>query len=193
MAATRRAGYRFWRVYLPLAFVLLASAGIGCIGQQQLLRSQAVEPQLELAEVAAQRLAAGAPPAAVLPQLSVELAGEQSPFLMVFDAAGRLTASSARLHGRPPALPPGVLAFTARHRQHRLSWQPEPGVRHALVLVAIPGKGFVAAGRSLRETERRKRALLHWYLVGSGAGLATLALLLWLASAAGDDRAMTGR
>jgi hypothetical protein len=48
----------------------------------------------------------------------------------------------------------------------------------------------------LRETERRKRALLDWYLVGSGAGLAALALVLWLASAAGaggDDRAMTGR
>jgi hypothetical protein len=53
-----------------------------------------------------------------------------------------------------------------------LSWQPEAGVRSAIVVKSYPG-GFVLAGRSLQSVEQRETNLEQILLAG---GLATLAL-----------------
>jgi hypothetical protein len=87
---------------------------------------------------------------------------------MVFDPQGTVLASSARLHGAIPVLPGGVLAHARATGEHRLSWQPEPGIREAIVVVsARKGQlGYVVAGRSLRETERLKQQVLHLIALG---------------------------
>jgi hypothetical protein len=50
------------------------------------------------------------------------------------------------------------LDYVRTHGQDRVTWQPEPGVRIAAVVVRYQGAqpGFVLAGRSLREVEVRE-------------------------------------
>jgi hypothetical protein len=149
--------------------------------EHQQLRLQADDPQVQLAEDAAARLAAGATPASVLPPGgSVDIARSLAPFVVVYDAAGAPVASSGQLHGAAPALPAGVLEFARAHGGHRLSWQPEQGLRHALVVGPVRTGGFAVAGRSLREAEARKGIVLRLLGLSWGAGLAGLALLALL-------------
>ena len=61
--------------------------------------------------------------------------------------------------------------------EHRLSWQPPPGVREALVIVPMPGHGYLPAGRSLHEAEAGKAQVVPIWI-----GAWMLALLLSLAA-----------
>jgi len=71
--------------------------------------------------------------------------------------AGRPVVSSGTLDGKPPTLPRGVFVHTAKAGEDRVTWQPRPGVRQAVVVRRIEGSsgGFAVAGRSLREVENR--------------------------------------
>jgi hypothetical protein len=63
---------------------------------------------------------------------------------------------------------------------------PEPGIREALVIVALRGHaGYVVAGRSLHEAEARKAGVVRLWLV---AWLLAMAGSLALALAAGAPR-----
>lgn len=148
---------RTLKQWLPLAVAILGLGGLIYLVEQQALRLGANEPQIALARDAAQALAGGAAPAAVLPDAQVDIAASLSPFVTVFDAAGRALATSGRLADQPPALPAGVLGYVRQHGEDRVTWQPEPGVRVAAVVLRSSGPqpGFVLAGRSLREVEAR--------------------------------------
>ena len=91
------------------------------------------------------------------PPAKIDVASSLAPFVMVFDDAGNVLASSGLLNGQNPPLPPGVLDFTRSHGEDRVTWTPEAGVRIAAVVVRSEGSkpGFVLAGRSLREAEKR--------------------------------------
>jgi hypothetical protein len=147
--------------WLPLAAVVTALCALVYLAVQQSLRHAANDPQIQLAEDAAQALAQGGAPGSVLPASRVDIAQSLSPFVAVFDAGGESVVSSATLHGKVLHLPAGVFDFVRRHGEHRVSWQPERGVRIASVIVGYGGAkpGFVLSGRSLREAERRTAQL----------------------------------
>jgi hypothetical protein len=107
-----------------------------------------------MAEDAASALNSGESVTSIVPATKVEISSSLSPFLIVFDDSGRVVASSATLHGAVPVFPSGVLDYTRLRGEDRVTWQPENGVRMATV-VARYDKGFVLAGRSLREVEIR--------------------------------------
>ena len=156
------------RAYVPLACTVIAMSLLACLGFHQVLRSQGDDPQVHLAEDAARLWQAGSAPATLIPAGTVPLESSLAPFLMLFDREGAPLASSARLHGVAPVLPVGVFAHARARGEHRLSWQPEPGIREAIVVVAV-GRGqlgYVVAGRSLRGTERRKLQVLHLFAMG---------------------------
>ena len=92
--------------WLPMACVWSLAAGLAVLLQHQVLRSQADEPQVQLAEDLAQRLAGGADPKSVLPAASVAIESSQAPFVAVYDAAGAGDRAGAhrqrRLRGRRP-------------------------------------------------------------------------------------------
>jgi hypothetical protein len=121
---------------------------------QQALRIGANDPQIQMAEDAAARLGQGRPVDPIGD--AVDVATSLAPFLIVYDPRGEVIASSARLAGRTPTLPAGVLRVATPDHENRLTWQPQPGVRLASVVIATP-QGYVLAGRSLREVERRER------------------------------------
>lgn len=145
------------RQWLPLAAVGIVACGVIYVVAQQGLRIGANDPQIQMAQDGAAALAAGATPASLMGQGPVEMSQSLAPFVIVFDETGMPLASSARLHGRLPALPAGLLDYVREHGEDRVTWQPESGVRMATVIVHVPGGpgGFVLAGRSLLEVEKR--------------------------------------
>lgn len=158
-----RKGMAVLRGWLPLAVAVVLLAGGGYATVQQMLRQGANDPQIQMAEDAAARL--GREPAAGGTQAElpvVDVASSLAPYLIVFDAQGHPVAGSARLHGALPAVPAGVLEAAGRSGENRVTWQPEPGVRSAAVIVPIAGAvgGYVLAGRSLREVEQRADRML---------------------------------
>ena len=72
------------------------------------------------------------------------------------------------------------------HGQDRITWQPRTGVRQAIVAVYFHGRktGYVVAGRSLREVEKRVDDLglivAAAWLVTLLATLAATLVLQWL-------------
>lgn len=153
-------------------------AGTGYFISQQVLRMSANDPQIQMAEDAAQRLNGGEDAARIVPDSKVDMAASLAPFLIVYDNSGRPTASSASLDGTTPAPPRGVFEYVRSHSQERVTWQPRPGVRIASV-VTRTADGFVLAGRNMREVEIRENNVLK--LAALGWLAANLALtLLWL-------------
>jgi hypothetical protein len=146
------------RHWLPLAVVTTLLCGLVYLAVQQSLRWGANDPQIQIAEDAAAALAAGGTPESVLPTARVEISSSLAPFMVLYSDTGQPLASSGLLHGAAPLLPPGIFTYTRQNSEDRVSWQPEAGVRVAAVVVAYSGAqpGFVLAGRSLREVEKRE-------------------------------------
>ncbi len=122
----------------------------------------ATDPQIEIAEDRASAIASGTSAETLADSLpAIDIAESIAPFVTIFDDTGKAIASSATLHGKPLSLPAGVLDFTRAHGEERVTWQPEPDVRIAAVVVRSEGKnpGFVLSGRSLREPEKRTALL----------------------------------
>jgi hypothetical protein len=164
------------RYWLPLAFVTGALCVLVYLAVQQALRHMANDPQIQMAEDAAYALSQGGSVAEVIPAGSVEINRSLAPFLVVYDETGKPQAGSGVLHGEMPLLPAGVLDYVRRQGEDRISWQPENGVGVAAVVTRFtgPAPGFVLAGRSLREVERREAEVQQIVL------LAILAI--WLGS-----------
>jgi hypothetical protein len=159
--------------FLPLAVLATLFAGLVYGVAQQGLRSGANDPQLQVAGDAARALDAGGDPAAVVGHGNVDVAVSLAPFVVVFDAGGRVLASSGKLDGADPVPPAGVLEHAMVGSPNVVTWQPREGVRVATVTTRWDS-GTVLAGRSLREVERREdQAML---LVAAG-WLATMAAL----------------
>jgi len=160
--------------FLPLAVLATLLAGLAYGVVQQGLRSGADDPQLQLAEDAARALDAGGDPAVVVGPGNVEVADSLAPFVVVFDATGRVLVSSGVLDGADPVPPSGVLAHATVDAPNAVTWQPREGVRVATV-TARWGGGTVLAGRSLREVERREDQALLLVAAGWAVTMAALA------------------
>jgi hypothetical protein len=178
---TRAQALEWLELFGPAVVAGTVLALLFSVAVQQDLRQSANDPQIQLAEDLAADLTTGTDPHTAAPAKKVDIAGSLAPFIIVFDEAGTPTVSSAQLGGRVPVVPSGVLEYVRQHGEERLTWEPRPGVRIAAVLVRYggPRPGFVLAGRSLREVERREDALrnyvaMAWLGMVLGVGAATL-------------------
>jgi hypothetical protein len=161
--------------WLVIAVVVTGLSGLVYLAVQQNYRMNANDPQIQMAEDAVAALASGQAPEAVAPKGPVDIANSLAPWLAVYDDGGQALASSGQFRGQAPVLPRGVFDYARSRGQDRLTWQPELGVRQAVVVARYSGaraSGFVVAGRSLREAEKRVDQLT--LIVGLG-WLATLA------------------
>jgi hypothetical protein len=160
-----KTGLRYW---LLLVVIATGLSGLLFTTVQQDIRQSADDPQIQLAEDAAAKLANGQSAQNVVPSEQVDIAQSLTPFLIVFDSTGKPLASSARLNGQIPIIPPGVFDYVRQNGEDRITWQPQPGVRNAIVVTQFqgPNPGFVLAGRSLREVEIREDNILHLVLLG---------------------------
>jgi hypothetical protein len=170
----------FVRHWLPLAVVATILVGTAFTIGQQIVRGDANDPQVRLAEDAAARLQAGATPAGVIPPRETEMATSLAPWILVYGPDRRMLAGSATLDGKPAEYPTSVFDNSPPGGQsHAVTWQPRSGVRAASVVVGFKG-GWVVAGRSLRLVEERETSLgqlavAGWLAALVATGVAVLA------------------
>jgi hypothetical protein len=163
------------KYWLPLAAVLTAVFAFIYLSVQQDMRMGLNDPQIQMAEDAANALTSNQPVESILPAngLKVDLAKSLAPYLIIYDASGSPVASGAVLNNQVPVPPAGVFDYTRQHNEDRVSWQPAPDVRSAAVIVAVNGGegGFVLAGRGMREVEIRESQLTNMTMLGWMASL----------------------
>lgn len=177
---TSPAVIRFLRRWLPLAAAVTVCVGTTYVVAQQVLRADANDPQVQMAEdAAAQGLTAAA---AGLP--AVDIKTSLAPWIIVYGPDRRAVGGSARLGGKLPDYPISTFDNAPAGQRDEVTWQPEPGVRQATVVVGFKG-GWVVAGRSLRLVEERidlvgELSLLGWLLgmAGTAGAVVVTDLLL---------------
>ena len=133
------------------------------------IRASADELPLRITELLINRIEEQARP---IPQSfsefeRVDMQRNQDPITMTYDSAGVMQTTNAWLHGSCPSLPRGSLYYARKNSENRLTWQPEKGVRYAMVIVPFDyygKKGFVAGGASLKEPEKRI-ASVQWLTI----------------------------
>jgi hypothetical protein len=152
---------RIFANWLPTAIVTVGVCGLVYAAVQQCYRQSANDPQIQMAEDAAYALGQGAAVETVVPPGQVDLQRSLAPFLIVYDDNGAVLGSTGLLNGRVPSVPAGVMSYARVRGQDRVTWEPQPGVRMAAVVVRYQGQqsGWVLAARSLREVEKREDAL----------------------------------
>ena len=156
------------KYWLPLAAVITLFCGLLYATVQQSYRMGANDPQIQMAEDTARALESGQSASSLVPSGKIDIAQSLAPYLIIYDANGQPVVSNALLHNQIPTIPSGIFDYTRKNGEDRVSWQPEPGVRSALVIVPVNNglDGFVLAGRSLREVEIRESALTTQVEIG---------------------------
>lgn len=177
----------FLLMFLPGVLIATLILGITYVNDQQVLRLGADEPQIQMAQDAATRVAAGATPEDVLGGSKIAIETMASPYLVMYDANGTPVSGTGYLNGSLPVLPGGVFDQAKRLGIDTISWEPEKGVREAIVVVPVMGQlgGFVLAGRSLRYVEQQedmltKRTAVGWAVVVVALALAALFIVFVL-------------
>jgi hypothetical protein len=132
---------------------------------QQILRMGANDPQIQYSEGWAMVLNTRKNPSEVTGDL-VEIDKSLYPYIVVYDTFGKPVSGTGYLDGKLAQIPIGIFDYVRSHGQDRVTWQPRPGVRSAIVVTKY-NDGFVMAGRSLRETEIREDNLLKIVAVGA--------------------------
>ena len=155
-------------------------AGLVYLTVQQNFRMNGNDPQIQIAEDLATQLSAGAPVNPNSLTASVDISKSLSTFVLIYDDAGKIITGSGKLNDQFPVLPAGVLDHTRTIGENRITWQPQTGVRVALVITKYGGAnpGFVAVGRSLREVEQRESILGLQVLVAWLVGMVGLFILI---------------
>lgn len=167
-------------LWLPLVMIATLLAGLIYGTVRQSIRQAADDPQIELAEDTAAALNAGIRPESIIPAGRINIAKSLAPYLIIYNESGYPLISSGELDNQIPVPPAGIFKQAKANGQNRITWQPKPGARSAVVVVPFTGKpsGFVLAGRSLREIEKRENQIFQ--NVFWGWLITTLGTLGWL-------------
>ncbi len=164
--------------------VITLLCGIIYIVAQQNFRMSANDPQYQMAEDAANALNNGADPKSLINSAApVEISQSLSPYLVIYSTSGNMAASGAMLDGHALAIPKGVIDYVDKNGKDAASWQPQPGVRQAMV--GIRAKNYIAfTGRSLRKVEERIATLGEQVLFGWVMSIVAMLVVVFLQEAA---------
>lgn len=160
--------------WLPFAVISTILCGLLYISIQQILRLGANDPQIQIAEDAVSDLKKGQTPANLISSLKqIEMEESLAPFIILYDENEKPVESSASLNGRIPSPPVGVFEIVKLKQSERFTWEPKKGVKEAAIMIKS-SQGFVLAGRSLREVEKREDQLLREVGIAWGISLLTV-------------------
>jgi len=149
---------------------------------QQNLRSNANDPQIQIAEDGARQLP-NIPPSQIQLSQSVDFKNSLAPFIMVFDKNGKLLQTSLIKDSLSPTVPSSVFAKVKANSEERFTWEPVTGLRFAAVMdyySSANTSGYVMAARSLKEVERRENNLLIMVFIAWAITLLLSFLLLYV-------------
>lgn len=143
---------------------------------QHIIRMEANNPQVQLAEDTAILLDGGAEPGTVVGP-AIDITKSLQAFTTIYDENGASVATSGLDDGKAPTFPIGALKASTSH-EHRVTWQRASGLRFAAVIVAVPSKHwYVVTARSLREPEKTVSEIT-WMLAAAWAACVALTILL---------------
>lgn len=154
------------RIWVPIATAVSILSIALYVSVQQNYRASLNDPQIQMAEDGAAILAAGGVPDDVVPRVPrrLDVASSLAPWIAVYDASSTPLEASAVLNAAPPAVPLSMLerargstsSDAARPLSIRAMWEPQEGVRQALVVAWEPkSQRYVVAGRNASEVEYR--------------------------------------
>lgn len=140
------------------AALLIALVSVVCAGVTVSLfrtyRSAAQEPQGQIAESVVKLLALDVAPSEIVVGVDkTDIRTSAAPWVVIYDAHTAPLASSALLDNAVPHIPEGVFTYAKSAGENRVTWQPDQGVRHSIVVMPAGDEYFVVSGRSLSETE----------------------------------------
>lgn len=151
--------------WLPVGAALVLTFGFGYAIVQQEYRQSLNDPQIQIVRDAQFSLEKGEkqPKDIVHAFPAIDAEKSLAPFVVFYDESGNVLESSATLGGNAPKVPFGVLEYAKTHGEDRVTWQPNPSTRIALVVrpIAIESGWFVAAGRNMSEVESRIDTLIN--------------------------------
>lgn len=84
----------------------------------------------------------------------INLAADSNVFVIAYGSDGRPIGGDGYLNGKLGVVPIGVLQHAHAGHENTVTWQPQPGVRLAVV-VAKDGNSYILAGQSLKSYEDR--------------------------------------
>ncbi|HVZ58299.1 MAG TPA: hypothetical protein VG935_00895 [Patescibacteria group bacterium] len=148
---------------VPLFVLITCLTGLIYLVAQQNLRLTANDPQIQMAEDTAAKLTTDQDTVQVTSLPRIDMRQSLAPFIITFDATGKVVSSSGEIAGQVPTPPQGVFAYAKEHEEDRFTWEPQTGVRIAAVVRQYNGRtsGYVLAGRSLEEVEKREDILFQ--------------------------------
>src|SRR3569833_45694 len=151
---------------------------------QQSFRLSANDPQVQMAHDAALAIDQGADPKTLAAtETDIDIARGLSPYVAVYDPSGNMVTGKATLNGKPLRIPQGVIDYIRKNGRDAASWQPEAGVRQAMVGTSTAnGKYIVIAGRSLASTEERITRLGEQVAFGWVMSLISMLVVVFLQS-----------
>ncbi len=151
------------RNWVPLALAITLICGLIYATIQQNFRQGANDPQIQIAEDLKEDLNSGKKLGESVK--NIDLNKSLKEFVIVFDEQNHPIYSEASLDGKIPTLPKGVFEYVIVHNLDKFTWEPKSGVRIAAVMTKY-NKGFILAGRSLKEVEKREDNLLKQVGIG---------------------------
>ncbi len=154
--------------HLAAATVVTILTALIYASVQQVYRSSANDPQLQIASDISDQLKKGGIVDKWFSRDTVEISQSLSVFTALYNDKGEPVQSTGVLDGNMPALPKGVFDFARNKGDNVFTWQPERGVRMAMVLRSLKSSpySFVAVGRSLYEIEKREQNLRWMIFIG---------------------------
>lgn len=153
---------------------------------QQVLRLDANDPQIQMAEDIALKLDQETDSKVIDPTKLitgvVDIHYSLAPFTIIYDKSGQIIASNAQLNGSAaPAIPFGALQHAAKGSSNKVTWQPKVDIRIASVIVSAD-KYYVLVGRNLREVQSREADVLKIVTFGWVVSSVLIGIFFWLNS-----------
>lgn len=145
---------RVFIAWLPLAAAVTGLSMLCYLGAQQVLRQSFNDAPVQIAEGALSEINAGTKPADVT-NGHVDIAQSITPFVIVYDADGKVIGGNGQLDGQIPTPPHGVFENVDFWRYGH-SWEPKNDIRidAAIIPFTVNGvSGFVLGGRNMRLME----------------------------------------
>ncbi|MBA3828030.1 MAG: hypothetical protein H0X33_03755 [Taibaiella sp.] len=149
-------------IWLPLSAAITLSFAVLYLTLQQNIRMAANDlPYHEALDVRNSLVKGGTPQQVIAPYKQLNLSSSHSAFVIIADQQGTV-ASSATLSGHAPLIPSDALQNAGENGINSITWQPANGIRNAIVILPYAtagGRGYVIAGQSLIEGEKRMTIL----------------------------------
>ena len=155
--------------HLAIAAIVTVLSGLIYAAVQQSYRSGANDPQLQMAkDIVAALQKKNSADQLIITKDTIDISESLAPFVVLYNNNDEPVQSTGLLDSKLPKLPQGVFDFTRKNKEDVFSWQPRKGVRMAMVVEHVQSSqiAFVAAGRSLKEVEKRESNLIEMVFIG---------------------------